>query len=208
MAPVIGIVDVQRGNARSIALALQRVTPNVEVVRSGSQARSCDALVLPGVGNFGAFVEHLERHGFGSQMLQAFVGQRPLLGICVGMQYLSEGSDESQSSVGLSRFQTRTQELRNLGVTTSRVPHVGWATVEPSKSVRPPNWMSIAWGRDFYFMHSYAIPASEAGVVGTTIYESQLAAIVHEELITGVQFHPERSQDAGSDFLSGWVSSI
>lgn len=208
MAPVIGIVDVDRGNVRSIAMALRRVTRRVKVVREALETPSCDALVLPGVGNFGAFVDHLEQSGFDRQMLTSFASQRRLLGICVGMQYLSEGSEESPSRVGLSVFPTRTRELRGLGVSKSRIPHVGWGTVESCPSTQAPDWMSVAWGRDFYFMHSYAIPAGEAGVVGTTTYESTFAAIVNTGLATGVQFHPERSQDAGSDFLSGWVSSI
>lgn len=205
---VVGIIDVGRGNARSVALALRRVTSRVEVVTNAREIPNCDALVLPGVGNFGTFKKHLEFGGFSRQTMMTFISQRPLLGICVGMQYLSTGSEESPSRMGLGVFACLTLKLRRLGVNQLRVPHVGWGAVDPSHIDRPPGWMSSVWGRDFYFMHSYAVPHLAADVVGTTTYESQFAAIVHRGHVTGVQFHPERSQDAGSDFLSSWVSSI
>ena len=200
------LIDYGIGNIRSLEKAFQAV--GIEPVRSDDPAdiARADKLVLPGVGAFGACADEIRQRGLWEPVLAAAEAGTPLLGVCVGMQLLFEASEEMGEHAGLGlmpgrvvRFDTATANGRPL-----KVPHMGWNTV---RATHPsPLLDGIADGAHFYFVHSYhAAPERESDVLGVTEYGEAFPAIVQRGTVAGVQFHPEKSQDAGLRLLRNFA---
>jgi glutamine amidotransferase len=200
------LIDYGIGNIRSLEKAFQAV--GADPVRSDDPAAiaRADKLVLPGVGAFGACAEEIRRRGLWEPVKAAADAGTPLLGVCVGMQLLFEASEEMGEHAGLGLLPGRV--VRFDGAETNgrplKVPHMGWNTVH---AMRPsPLLEGIADGAHFYFVHSYhAAPTREADVLGETEYGDPFPAIVERANVAGVQFHPEKSQDAGLRLLRNFA---
>ncbi|MCL9683575.1 imidazole glycerol phosphate synthase subunit HisH [Legionella maioricensis] len=200
---VVGIIDYQAGNIQSIENAFIHIGARVIRVVAEHQIQDCTHLVLPGVGAFGFCAEHLRSSGLIPALERwALEEGRPLLGICVGMQLLSDSSEESEESQGLGWFGgTVKRILASPGI---RVPHVGWNIVAFEN-----DFGEFAAGdeTDFYFDHSFAYQnPSKGAVLGFCTHGERFSAIIEQGNIIATQFHPEKSQEAGLRFLRGFLA--
>ena len=201
------VVDYGSGNINSVVRAIARTeVGSVEKGLCGNFS-SYDGLVLPGVGSYGEVISNLgmsEKIGAIKDFIKT---GKPVLGICLGMQLLFDGSAESPSTAGLKYFKGNCEAF-DLDL-VSRKTHIGWKALnrEISKdSSGAPDWFGEISGKYFYFVHSYFIPTSIHGFYGlTTSFEQQsLTAAVWRENVTGFQFHPEKSADNGLNLLAAY----
>ncbi len=199
--PLVAVLDYGIGNLRSAQKALERVGADARLTADSGLIADADAVVLPGVGAFGACMDALRECGLDEVAIEAANDNRPFLGVCVGMQMLYEGSEESPSSVGLGVLPGR---LRLLPDTVKR-PQMQWNLVDvrrPSRlfaHVPDPVWM--------YFVHSYAADAQGESVVATCDYGGLVAAAVERDGLWATQFHPEKSGAVGLELLRGFVDA-
>jgi len=161
------------------------------------QLEGADGVVLPGVGTTGAAMERLEQAGFIDPLVE-WTG--PLLGICVGLQLLFEGSSEDDSTC-LGLMPGRVERLRE----TPRLPHIGWNDLLMTDD--DPLWEGLPERPTFYFVHSYApAPADSGLIIGEATYGTRFCVAVRDGLRVGVQFHPERSGPNGLRVLSNFLA--
>ena len=199
--PLVAVLDYGIGNLRSAQKALERVGADARLTADSGLIADADAVVLPGVGAFGACMEALRDCGLDEVAIEAANDDRPFLGVCVGMQMLYEGSEESPGAVGLGVLSGR---LRRLPDTVKR-PQMQWNLVDirrPSRlfsSVPDPVWV--------YFVHSYAADADGESVIATCDYGGPVAAAVEREGLWATQFHPEKSGTVGLELLRGFVDA-
>lgn len=210
-APSVAVVDYGSGNLRSVARALQRSGLEPLVTSDPAAVLHADAVVLPGVGAFADAAANLAAKGLDEAVLRAIEAGRPYLGLCLGLQLLFEESEEHGQTKGLgvlrgriSRFPERAPDGSRL-----RVPHIGWNEV--AFRGRHPMLERLPERDFFYFVHGYrAVAADPEVVVGTTDYGGPFAAAVATERIFAVQFHPEKSQEAGRrllDAFAAWIAA-
>lgn len=194
----ISILDYGSGNIRSAQRALERVGVTVEITSNFHGSLESEGLVVPGVGAFGSCMKQL-RHVRGEEIIQRrFESNRPTLGICVGMQVLFSGSEESRED-GIAIFAERVEKLD-----APVLPHIGWNKVE---SEAPPFFLEGLMGERFYFVHSYALTiAPSKARVATSRYGEAFISALELGSLSAVQFHPEKSGDAGLELLRNWVA--
>ena len=196
----VAIIDYGVGNLRSVEKAFAAM--GCEAVVSGEEdaLRKARKLVLPGVGAFGACMRALAQHGFDRLVSERVEAGTPLLGVCVGMQLLFETSDEFGSTPGLGLLPGKVRRFSDDLV----VPHVGWNRVRERQSHALLN--DLPPGAHFYFVHSYYCePVDKQVVIGETEYGVTYASVVAKDNICGVQFHPEKSQEAGLRLLKNFA---
>ena len=207
MAPRVVVLDYGSGNLRSAQRALARVGADVTVTADLAAARGCDGLVVPGVGAYAACMAGIDALDAGPVVVERVRDGRPVLGICVGMQVLFEAGIEAVHEHGVV-----TKGLGLLPGTVTRldapvVPHMGWNTVDWPAGSRLGAGASP--GTRYYFVHSYAGPATVPGaLVATTVHGGQFGAAVESGCLAATQFHPEKSGDAGAALLSNWVGAL
>ena len=213
MTPDVVVLDYGSGNVHSAVRALERVGADVELTADPGRVAAADGLLVPGVGNFHACVEALTA-AHGPRLVDyRLAGGRPVLGVCVGMQVMFDGSDEPAASpqAGLGEWPGRVTRLE-----ADVVPHVGWSRVVTTAGTRL--FAGVEEER-FYFVHSYAVPewvmpAPTGGLraaiplVTTATHGSDFVAAVENGPLTATQFHPEKSGDAGLHLLENWVRSL
>jgi imidazole glycerol-phosphate synthase subunit HisH len=198
--PPVGLVDYGVGNLHSAAKALDRAGADVRVVPAVADAGGATALVVPGVGAYGACLAGLSSAG-GPEAVAAWLATgRPLLGICVGMQLVFEGSEEGQVAGGVGAVAGTVRRLTG----PVKVPHIGWNEVSP----RPDSalFAGLPAGTRFYFVHSYAPEAAGPAVAAVCDYGGPFAAAVEQGNLFGTQFHPEKSGAAGLALLANFVA--
>ncbi|HEY3534674.1 MAG TPA: imidazole glycerol phosphate synthase subunit HisH [Pedococcus sp.] len=212
MASVV-VFDYGSGNVRSAVRALEHVGAGVELTSDPAAALAADGLFVPGVGNFHACMRGL-RDADGPRVIDIrLAGGRPVLGVCVGMQVLFEGSQEPSASPldGLGEWPGTVTRLQ-----AEVVPHMGWTEVEP-----PLGSLLFAGlaGARFYFVHSYAVqewtmepPTGHFAKVAPRVtwadHGGRFVAAVENGPLSATQFHPEKSGDAGLSLLENWVRSL
>jgi glutamine amidotransferase len=203
VAARVAVLDYGIGNLRSAEKALQRVGADARLTADPAAVAAADAVVLPGVGNFGRCMEALRESRLDTPALDAVASGRPFLGICVGMQMLFDASEESPGIAGLGVL---AGTVRWLPATVKR-PQIQWNVLvetRPSRllaGVPNPAWM--------YFVHSFhAAPADPGIVVATCEYGEPVTAAVERANVAAVQFHPEKSAGAGLALLAGWAAAI
>ncbi len=215
---MIALIDYGAGNLTSVRKALAHLDAAVTIPGTPTDLASADGVIIPGVGNFAvtaalgpdwrtAILDHVDR-------------QRPLLGICVGMQWLFDGSSEAPGHPGLELMpgicRLITDEETGLPSDDSttdghavsprfKVPHVGWNSLRVTK----PSWLldGVSEGSQVYFTHSFAAPLT-ADCVGATRYGVDFSAAVERDHVGGVQFHPEKSSDVGLRILSNFLRRV
>lgn len=190
-APYIGIVDYGRGNLRSVAKALEHVGAKVKVAQNPRALVGACGVLLPGVGAFGDAMAALRRRGFTAFLRRQVAEDRPLLGVCLGLQLFCRDSDEFGLHRGLGFFDAPVRRFP----AKLKVPHMGWNAVHFDPAC--PLFKGVAQGAPFYFLHSYRARGGE-GVAATAEYgkETFTAALWRGRLFA-TQFHPEKSQDDG-----------
>jgi len=203
--PPVVVVDYGLANIQSVVNALECFTPNVRIAESGNDLAGAARIVLPGVGHFDEGMRGLRSRGHVAALEAQVLGAGvPLLGICLGLQLLFEGSDEGvESGLGWISGRIRRIDKEN----GEKVPHMGWSEVtcpRPSRlfaDLKPPI--------EFYFVHSFYAPNSgEAANVAsaTCAYGGEFVAAFERGNIFATQFHPEKSQLAGMKLLETFVS--
>ena len=196
----ITIIDYGVGNLRSVEKAFAATDCEAIVSSKETDLRAAQKLVLPGVGAFGACMRALSERGFDELVRERVEAGTPLLGVCVGMQILFEESDEFGATPGLGLLPGRVRRFSEDLV----VPHVGWNRIQQRQS--HGLFDGVANGSFFYFVHSYYCePEDKSVVAGETEYGSNYASVVAKDNICGVQFHPEKSQDAGLRLLQNFA---
>ncbi len=197
---MIAIIDYGAGNLGSVKKAFDYLGVTYRVVDSGDQLGSPSGVVLPGVGAFGVAVEKLRAGGFFPVLREYIAKGGAFLGICLGMQLLMESSAEDEGIEGLAVVPGTCRRFK-----CGKVPQMGW------NRVRPPGASStlltnIDYGSYFYFIHSYYVE-TECREVSTaqTDYFIPFTSIIEQGRVCGVQFHPEKSGDAGMQLLKNWL---
>ena len=190
------------GNLRSLEKAFEKIGVQVMVTDQRQAIESAGKIVLPGVGAFGEGMANLKRLDLiGSLNKLVLERKRKILGICLGMQLLGEKSYEMDETPGLNWIRGT---VNRLDEETVKIPHVGWNNITMTNP--GPLLNHIPDQTDFYFVHSYYFRADERYVTSTADHGIEFAASVQKENIFGCQFHPEKSQDFGLEFLSNFVN--
>ena len=198
---MIAVLDYGIGNLRSAQKALEKVGAPAVLTDDPDVVADADGVVLPGVGAFGPCMEALRRSGLEDPAKSSIAEGRPFLGICVGMQMLYEGSDESPEVAGMNVLPGR---VRRLAGEVKR-PQMQWNVLDRRGSsamlagLDDPAWM--------YFVHSYA-PVASSGVVATCDYGGPVVAAVERDRLWATQFHPEKSGVNGLRLLANFVGSV
>jgi imidazole glycerol-phosphate synthase subunit HisH len=194
----IALIDYRAGNLTSVRKGFAAVGAELYTPSAAAELARADGIVVPGVGHFGAtaFFDQAWR----SEIQAAVTDGRPLLGICLGLQWLFDGSEEAPLP-GLGAIPGQCTRLRP----TVKVPHVGWNSLEVT---RPSALLDgIPDGTQVYFTHSYAAPVTAACVAATT-HGDRFAAAVECDHVWGVQFHPEKSGRAGLKILENFTTRV
>jgi glutamine amidotransferase len=206
----IAVIDYGMGNLHSVAKALNRVTETrVDVTSDAELILRADRVVLPGVGAMRDCMGEIKRLGLDS-VIREVVKSRPFLGVCVGMQALMDFSEENEGTPCLGIIPgTVLPFARNLVDPLTdeklKVPHMGWNQVY--QLIRHPLWKDIPQDARFYFVHSYyAQPATPDPVAASTAYGHPFASALARDNVFAVQFHPEKSQQAGLTLYHNFVN--
>jgi glutamine amidotransferase len=208
MSADVVVLDYGSGNVRSAVRALERVGATVTLTSDPHRALECDGLFVPGVGNFHACMAGLAA-AHGPRIIgRRISGGRAVLGVCVGMQVLFDGSTEPSSGMpedGLGEWPGLVERLP-----ADVVPHMGWSTVKPGTDSR---LFAGVEDERFYFVHSYAArpsgPGGGAGAGETTAQHGEpFLAAVERGPLSATQFHPEKSGDAGAQLLRNWLATL
>ena len=200
---MLAVIDYGAGNLRSVLHALDHLgAQSVRVVRTPHDLRGAEKIILPGVGAFGAGMQQLHAQSLVQPIRDAVRAGTPYLGICLGMQFLFERSDEMGDHEGLGLMPGYvTRFPANLGL---KVPHMGWNELQPCQP--SPLLKNVPTGSYAYFVHSYyCVPANPADTLITVDYGMPFAAAVSRDNIYAVQFHPEKSQRTGLQILTNFL---
>jgi glutamine amidotransferase len=195
------LADYGAGNLRSVSSAFARAGAEVEITANPDAVREAPLAVIAGVGHAGAALAGLETRGLDEALRDRAAAGRALLGICVGMQLLFEESDEGGAGLGLFRGPVKRLQAR-------RVPHMGWNALRLEGEV--PLLDGLA-GEDVYFAHSYSVRPTEELPRAEVDHDGPVVAAVQRGPLAGVQFHPERSAQAGARLLENvmaWSRSV
>jgi glutamine amidotransferase len=205
---VIAVVDYGASNLRSVLRAFRAAAAgaSVEATSDPDTVRRAERVVVPGVGHFAPARERLAATGLDRAITDAAGAGRPVLGICLGLQLLLEGSDEAPGVPGLGLLPGRVREF----ATGLPVPHVGWARVRLTASGRAHGVLApaVAGGEAFYYhVHSFHPDAvAPPAALAEAEYGATFATIVGRDRVLGVQFHPEKSQTAGLALLGAFAA--
>jgi glutamine amidotransferase len=200
----VSILDYGIGNTGSILNMLRKLRVAAEVIATPSAVSAAQRLILPGIGAFDACMEALQRAGLEQCVAEFAAGGRPLLGICVGMQMLTLGSEEGdRRGLGLIRAHTR----RFAASAALRIPHMGWDAVRWVVEQHPLA-RKLQHESRFYFVHSYRVSCEDAAdVLAVCTYGEEFAAAIARGNVAGVQFHPEKSHRFGLQLLGNFAST-
>jgi glutamine amidotransferase len=198
---VIALIDYRAGNLTSVRKAFGALGADLYTPASPAELGEAAGIVVPGVGHFGA------TRALGPDWMEAILARvgegRPLLGICLGMQWLFEGSDEAPELPGLGLLGGQCYRLP--ASATIKIPHVGWNALEMQRDASIVD--AVATGAQVYFTHSFVAPVT-GDTVAVTRHGEPFAAVVQRGHVTGVQFHPEKSGDVGLQILRNFLSMV
>jgi len=198
----IAILDYGMGNLRSAEKAFEHVGATVTITRDHEAVRAADGVVLPGVGAFPKAMEAVRARGFDGLLAERRAAGAPILGICLGMQLLYEGSTEHDGAEGLGLLAGRVQALDAPGL---KVPHIGWNPVSWRGSSDIADGLSDPCA--FYHVHSFAnLDVDGPEVVGVASYGRAFASVVDQDGVCGTQFHPEKSGPDGLRLLGNFAT--
>lgn len=205
----VAVIDYGMGNLRSVCKAIEHVAPaaRVRLVDTPRELAQADRLVFPGQGAIRGCIEALDRSGMRAALLDS-IRNKPYLGICLGLEALYEASEEGGDTACLDVLPGRVRRF-DAGTDGSarglKIPHMGWNQVH--QNATHPLWQGIAQDTRFYFVHSYYADSTDPGIVaGATDYGVRFTSAAAHENIFAVQFHPEKSQQAGLRLLANFVA--
>lgn len=201
----VTIVDYGVGNVASVLNMLKKVGATAQLSGDPETIARSQKIILPGVGAFDRAAAILRTTGLRDALVTAAASGTPVLGICLGMQLLLDGSEEGESAeqgLGLipGRVVALPPEIREQGL---RIPHMGWNAIT---RVGRDSFPSVADGDRFYFVHSYhAVPDDDAHLLATAQHGIDFTAMVHRDNVLGAQFHPEKSHRTGMAMLADFA---
>ena len=208
---MIAVIDYGMGNLASVHKACQFLGARVRVTSDPRQVANASALILPGVGAFGAATRELKRRRLVAPILDSIRDGKPFLGLCLGLQLLFEASEESPGARGLGVFPGRVRRLR--AGANLKVPHMGWNQLEKAgHNGGDPLLRGVPDGAFMYFVHSFCVAAGSGrtgkqGVSAWTRYGERFASVVWDGAnVWATQFHPEKSQRWGLRILRNYLS--
>ncbi|NOS95208.1 MAG: imidazole glycerol phosphate synthase subunit HisH [Methylotenera sp.] len=211
----IAVVDYGMGNLRSVSKALEHVAPakNVVVTSNPAEIARAERVVFPGQGAMPDCMRELDARGLRDAVLYA-AQHKPFLGICIGLQMLFEHSEEGDAA-GLGLFKGDVKRFANTDMVDNngdklKVPHMGWNQVyQVSQDKSQPHalWQGIEDGARFYYVHSYYVQPNDEDVIsGFSLYPKRFTCAIAKNNLFAVQFHPEKSADAGLQLLTNFVN--
>lgn len=199
---MIAIIDYDAGNLKSVEKALQFLGQECVITRDFHEIKKADKVILPGVGSFGDAMSQLRKFELDKVIHEVAAEQKPFLGICLGLQLLFEGSEESEGVEGLHLLDgeiLRIPEQEGL-----KIPNIGWNSLDLQNNGRL--FQNLEGSPFVYFVHSYYLKAREESIVKATIeYSTHIHASVEKDNIFACQFHPEKSGTVGLQILSNFA---
>ncbi len=195
------VIDYDAGNTANVLRALEKIGVRAELSADPEKVLSATGLILPGVGAYPAAMAELEKRGLVSVIKEAVAKGTPLLGICLGMQILTEKGLEHEETHGLGFIPG---VCRAIPASKDRpVPHMGWNSLQLEQETALTAGLS---GQDVYFVHSYFTDVPKEYIDVTADYGLKIPAMIHKDLVFGAQFHPEKSGDVGLGILEKFVA--
>lgn len=216
----ISIIDYGAGNLHSVYKAFKYIGSNVEITKDANVINKSDAVIFPGVGAFGSVMDFISKNNLKEIIIEQ-ARKKLFLGICMGLQVLFEDSEESPSVAGLSVLKGKVIKFKK----AKKVPHIGWNSVitrkpegltKQSHYVKQPGDCFVGTNvpprndsEKFYFVHSYyVVPEDKNIVFAETEYDGEkFTSIIKKDNLLAVQFHPEKSGDAGLELLKSFIKS-
>lgn len=196
---MIAIIDYGAGNLHSVKNALDFLGADSVITGDAETIFAADKVILPGVGAFGDAMAALSAAGLDGVIRQTASNGTPLLGICLGLQLMLEESEEAPGVRGLGIFKGKCVKIPDCGL---KIPHMGWNSLELGKESR-----ILSGGEYVYFVHSYYLTTPETDAVAAyTEYGAKLGVALERDNIFAVQFHPEKSGDAGMEILKRFIA--
>lgn len=199
MNPIIGVLDIGMGNIRSIVNAVYEQGLDTQRISKPNQLDDISHLIIPGVGHFGYCSKLLKDNGFFESIPDFITSNRPVLGVCVGMQLLFSGSEESPDDAGLNIFNQTFEKIKS---SDHRVPHMGWNEIIWQRD--HPVIEGVKNKKDFYFVHSYYLKGKNEHTLSCTHYEQEFSSSVAKDNVIAFQFHPEKSQKNGLTLIENF----
>ncbi|KAI4448465.1 Imidazole glycerol phosphate synthase subunit HisH [Eubacterium plexicaudatum ASF492] len=200
---MVAIIDYDAGNLMSVQKAFQKLGEEAVVTREFQTILRADRIVLPGVGSFGVAMRQLKKYELDRVIREAVERGIPFLGICLGLQLLFDGSDESEGVEGLGILRGRIVKIPEAD--GLKIPHIGWNSLTMHNGGRLFRGMKD--GSYVYFVHSYYLQAEDERIVrATTEYGVTIHASVESQNVFACQFHPEKSSTTGLGILSNFVA--
>lgn len=202
---MIGILDLDLGNIGSVKNAVYELGYDYLVLKNEEEFDDITHLILPGVGTYKIAMENFHASGLKDAFYSYVESKRPLLGICLGMQILSEEGTEVQHTKGLGLVKGKVEKFGKSQTFPDNlpIPHVGWNTVK--RKIDHPIFQDVKPDVDFYFVHSYHFVADKPkNILATTDYGYDFVSAVVNENVIGTQFHPEKSQVNGLKVLENF----
>ena len=200
---MIGIIDYDAGNLRSVEKALVSLGEEVIVSRDSSEILQADKVILPGVGSFGDAMNNLNKFGLVDTIKKVAASGTPFLGICLGLQLLFKESDETPGAEGLDILPGKI--LKIPAKDGFKIPHMGWNSLDVKPGARL--FKGLEGNPYVYFVHSYYLKAADEEIVAaTTEYTTHIHASVESGNVFACQFHPEKSSDVGLKILKNFAS--
>ena len=208
---MIVVVDYHKGNLKSVERGLIGVGADARITDDVTQIAAADAIVLPGVGAFTDAASAMRELGQDKVIVERINAGVPLLGICLGLHLMFEGGTEhaegdSTPGLGLIPGIVDAMPKNDLRGNAFKIPHVGWNSVDYLSNRPNPLFKNIPDGEYFYFTHSFIAPPSPETIATTTHSITFPSAVQWGSACFGVQFHPEKSSDAGARLLANFVS--
>ena len=195
------VIDYDAGNTANVLRALEKIGVRAELSADPEKVLSATGLILPGVGAYPAAMAELEKRGLVIAIREAVAKGSPLLGICLGMQILTEKGLEHEETKGLGFIPG---VCRAIPASKDRpVPHMGWNSLQVEQETALTAGLS---GQDVYFVHSYFTDVPKEYIDVTADYGLQIPAMIHKDQVFGAQFHPEKSGDVGLGILEKFVA--
>lgn len=203
---MISIIDYGMGNLGSVKRKLDRIGAASVITSDPDQITQSERLILPGVGHFSNAVHELKSRGLWDILdKEVLVNKKPILGICLGMQLMARHSEEGDAE-GFGWLDAEVVRFRITDTLTYKIPHSGWNQVIVKKP--SPLFVEITPEQEFYFVHAYhLICRDSSAILGETSYEYPFVSAVQKDNLFGVQFHPEKSHDAGELLLKNFVQT-
>lgn len=204
---MIGIVNYGMGNLWSVKRKLELIKTSSIITDKRAELKKCDKLILPGVGHFSNAVHELKARDLWDFLNEEVLFyKKPILGICLGMQLMAKHSEEGDTN-GFGWFDAEVVRFNITDTLKYKIPHIGWNQVHLKRGSSVFKGVDLKMG--FYFVHSFHIKCkSPQDILNETVYEYSFVSAIQKDNIIGIQYHPEKSHEAGEKLLSNFVNSF